>query len=156
MSFYRFKNAFFDSHFHYLIFRHSKRTLLVFHWSRNCRRYFHGQYRSNYLERKGLETRLIIESKLLWELRRRQSLYIFANQWKETHITILVDGQPEKQKVRFWNATVANLTLMAMGSSMPEIFLNIIEIVFNKFETGALGPGTVFEQKNMTKTLISN
>ena len=31
---------------------------------------------------------------------------------------------------------------MAMGSSMPEIFLNIIEIVFNKFETGALGPGT--------------
>ena len=30
---------------------------------------------------------------------------------------------------------------MAMGSSMPEIFLNIIEIVFNKFETGALGPG---------------
>lgn len=62
---------------------------------------------------------------------------------RETHITILVDGQPEKQKVRFWNATVANLTLMAMGSSMPEIFLNIIEIVFNKFETGALGPGTI-------------
>ncbi|CAG5113164.1 Oidioi.mRNA.OKI2018_I69.chr2.g7297.t1.cds [Oikopleura dioica] len=62
---------------------------------------------------------------------------------KETHITVLVDGQPEKHKVRFWNATVANLTLMAMGSSMPEIFLNIIEIVFNKFETGALGPGTI-------------
>ena len=30
---------------------------------------------------------------------------------------------------------------MAMGSSMPEIFLNIIEIVGNKFEAGALGPG---------------
>ena len=31
--------------------------------------------------------------------------------------------------------------LMAMGSSMPEIFLNIIEIFFNKFEAGELGPG---------------
>ena len=30
---------------------------------------------------------------------------------------------------------------MAMGSSMPEIFLNIIEIFFNKFEAGELGPG---------------
>ena len=30
---------------------------------------------------------------------------------------------------------------MAMGSSMPEIFLNIIEIVGNNFEAGQLGPG---------------
>jgi solute carrier family 8 (sodium/calcium exchanger) len=45
---------------------------------------------------------------------------------------------------------------MAMGSSMPEIFLNIIEIMFNKFETGALGPGTILDQNNTTKTLVGH
>lgn len=44
-------------------------------------------------------------------------------------------------KVRVWNDTVANLTLMALGSSAPEILLNIIEICGNKFVAGALGPG---------------
>ena len=42
---------------------------------------------------------------------------------------------------------------MAMGSSMPEIFLNIIEIVFNKFETGALGPGTIFNEKKRDQNI---
>lgn len=63
---------------------------------------------------------------------------------KVSHLTVAnEDGTVERVQVRFWNATVANLTLMAMGSSMPEIFLNIIEIVYNTFETGALGPGTI-------------
>merc|ERR1719456_1880391 len=30
--------------------------------------------------------------------------------------------------VYIWNATVANLTLMALGSSAPEILLSLIEI----------------------------
>jgi len=30
-------------------------------------------------------------------------------------------------KVNVWNPTVANLTLMALGSSAPEIMLNVIE-----------------------------
>ncbi|KAL4239458.1 hypothetical protein ACF0H5_000273 [Mactra antiquata] len=42
-----------------------------------------------------------------------------------------------------WNGTVANLTLMALGSSAPEILLAIIEIVGNQFKSGALGPGTI-------------
>jgi solute carrier family 8 (sodium/calcium exchanger) len=42
-----------------------------------------------------------------------------------------------------WNATVANLTLMALGSSCPEILLAIIEIVGNNFKAGELGPGTI-------------
>ncbi|CAF5010082.1 unnamed protein product, partial [Rotaria sp. Silwood1] len=56
---------------------------------------------------------------------------------------------PEKPKeylivqVPIWNATVANLTLMALGSSSPEILLSIIEIVGNRFEAGELGPGTI-------------
>lgn len=63
---------------------------------------------------------------------------------KVSHITVAKqDGTSEVMEVRFWNDTVANLTLMAMGSSMPEIFLNIIEICGNNFEAGVLGPGTI-------------
>ncbi|XP_078488536.1 sodium/calcium exchanger 2 isoform X2 [Ciona intestinalis] len=49
----------------------------------------------------------------------------------------------ETVKVRVWNDTVANLTLMALGSSAPEILLSVIEIVGNKFHAGKLGPGTI-------------
>jgi solute carrier family 8 (sodium/calcium exchanger) len=31
--------------------------------------------------------------------------------------------------VPVWNATVANLTLMALGSSAPEILLSVVETV---------------------------
>jgi len=46
-------------------------------------------------------------------------------------------------EVPVWNGTVANLTLMALGSSAPEILLSVIEIVGNNFEAGELGPGTI-------------
>ena len=49
----------------------------------------------------------------------------------------------EEMEVRVWNDTVANLTLMALGSSAPEILLSIIEIVGNNFKAGELGPGTI-------------
>lgn len=45
--------------------------------------------------------------------------------------------------VRIWNPTVANLTLMALGSSAPEIILSIIEVIGNDFYAGDLGPGTI-------------
>ena len=32
---------------------------------------------------------------------------------------------------------------MALGSSSPEILLSVIEICFNNFEAGDLGPGTI-------------
>lgn len=38
---------------------------------------------------------------------------------------------------------LANLTLMALGSSAPEILLSIIEIYAKNFESGDLGPGTI-------------
>ncbi|KRY17762.1 Sodium/calcium exchanger 1, partial [Trichinella patagoniensis] len=47
------------------------------------------------------------------------------------------------QEVLIWNPTVANLTLMALGSSAPEILLSIIEIIGNGFKAGDLGPGTI-------------
>jgi len=45
--------------------------------------------------------------------------------------------------VKVWNETVATLTLMALGSSAPEIFLSVIDIVKKEFHFGALGPSTI-------------
>jgi solute carrier family 8 (sodium/calcium exchanger) len=45
--------------------------------------------------------------------------------------------------VKQWNPTVANLTLMALGSSAPEIILSLIEILKNNMYAGDLGPGTI-------------
>lgn len=45
--------------------------------------------------------------------------------------------------VKLWNDTVANLTLMALGSSAPEILLSIVEIIRNGFYAGELGPSTI-------------
>lgn len=56
-------------------------------------------------------------------------------------------------EVRLWNDTVANLTLMALGSSSPEILLSIIEIIGNRFEAGELGPGTSNEQSSMGRSI---
>ena len=38
---------------------------------------------------------------------------------------------------------MANLTLMALGSSAPEILLNVIEVLNLGFNAGALGPSTI-------------
>ncbi len=51
--------------------------------------------------------------------------------------------EPEEVEVRIWNDTVANLTLMALGTSAPEILLSTIEIVGNDFKAGELGPGSI-------------
>lgn len=52
-------------------------------------------------------------------------------------------GERQIVVVRVWNETVANLTLMALGSSAPEILLSIIEIWAKNFQAGELGPGTI-------------
>merc|ERR1719183_867109 len=52
-------------------------------------------------------------------------------------------GQVKKITVKVWNETVANLTLMALGSSAPEILLSIIEICSNDMHSGELGPSTI-------------
>lgn len=53
------------------------------------------------------------------------------------------NGEVQIVVVRVWNETVANLTLMALGSSAPEILLSIIEIIGKGFTAGDLGPGTI-------------
>ena len=43
-----------------------------------------------------------------------------------------------------WNPTVANLSLMALGSSAPEIMLSVIEtITLIEKDPGELGPSTI-------------
>ncbi|CAD6196116.1 unnamed protein product [Caenorhabditis auriculariae] len=51
--------------------------------------------------------------------------------------------EPMEVQVRIWNDTVSNLTLMALGSSAPEILLSIIEVMAKGFEAGDLGPNTI-------------
>ncbi|KAK3255675.1 hypothetical protein CYMTET_35150, partial [Cymbomonas tetramitiformis] len=54
----------------------------------------------------------------------------------------LTDGT--KVTVKIWNATIANLTLMALGSSAPEILLASIETAQNlDRQPGELGPSTI-------------
>jgi Ca2+/Na+ antiporter len=56
---------------------------------------------------------------------------------------VKTDKDGTKRVVKLWNPTVANLSLMALGSSAPEIMLNVLEIVFGNFFAGALGPSTI-------------
>ncbi|CAF1394421.1 unnamed protein product [Didymodactylos carnosus] len=58
-------------------------------------------------------------------------------------------------EIKTWNDTVANLTLMALGSSSPEILLSIIEIIGNRFESGELGPGTIVGSAAFNLLVIS-
>ncbi|GFY38811.1 hypothetical protein TNIN_64681 [Trichonephila inaurata madagascariensis] len=53
------------------------------------------------------------------------------------------NGETQTISVRIWNETVSNLTLMALGSSAPEILLSIIEVYAQDFDAGELGPGTI-------------
>ena len=54
------------------------------------------------------------------------------------------DGARMTLKVKVWNPTIANLTLMALGSSAPEILLSVIETVSSlNSKPGELGPSTI-------------
>jgi Ca2+/Na+ antiporter len=52
-------------------------------------------------------------------------------------------NQKHTKRVLVWNRTVANLSLMALGTSAPEILLSIVEVIGHGFYAGELGPGTI-------------
>jgi solute carrier family 8 (sodium/calcium exchanger) len=54
-----------------------------------------------------------------------------------------VTGVKRKFRLKVWNDCVANLTLMALGSSAPEILLSVIELIGNNMFTGELGASTI-------------
>jgi Ca2+/Na+ antiporter len=70
-------------------------------------------------------------------------LFMGAIEEVTTKVTIKVDKEGNRRVQRFWNPTIANLSLLALGSSAPEIMLNVIEILLGKFYAGELGPSTI-------------
>ena len=53
-------------------------------------------------------------------------------------------GKDEVVEKTVWNPTVANLTLMALGSSAPEIMLAVVEtVMLIEDEPEELGPNTI-------------
>lgn len=58
-------------------------------------------------------------------------------------------------EVKVWNDTVANLSLLALGTSAPEILLSVIEIIGRGFEAGELGPGTIVGSAAFNLLVIS-
>uniref|UniRef100_A0A8C4Z7W1 Calx-beta domain-containing protein n=1 Tax=Gadus morhua TaxID=8049 RepID=A0A8C4Z7W1_GADMO len=70
------------------------------------------------------------------------SIEVITSQEREVTIT-KPNGETTTTTVRVWNETVSNLTLMALGSSAPEILLSVIEVVGHQFQGGSLGPSTI-------------
>lgn len=71
------------------------------------------------------------------------AIEIITSKEKEIKITDKQTGKERVLTVKLWNETVSNLTLMALGSSAPEILLSAIEICGNNFNAGELGPSTI-------------
>ena len=74
---------------------------------------------------------------------------------QETTIYKVVNGQTKPFTVLVWNSTIANLTLMALGSSAPEILLSVIEITTSGFYAGELGPSTIVGSAAFNLLVIS-
>ena len=65
-------------------------------------------------------------------------------------------GIEENYSVLIWNPTIANLTLMALGSSAPEILLSCIETIQNLGNPpGELGPSTIVGSAAFNLLVIS-
>ena len=71
------------------------------------------------------------------------AIEIITSKEKEIKIHDKHTGKERILTVKIWNETVSNLTLMALGSSAPEILLSVIEICGRDFKAGDLGPSTI-------------
>merc|ERR1719283_335766 len=71
------------------------------------------------------------------------AIEVITSQEKEITIKDKTSGKKHIVTVKIWNETVANLSLMALGSSAPEILLSVIEIIGRGFQAGELGPSTI-------------
>lgn len=79
-----------------------------------------------------------------------------------TSKTVIVEVWDEEGRDKYpievpvWNATLANLSLMALGSSAPEIFLSIIDTVRGLGEpAGEIGPSTIVGSAAFNLLIIS-
>merc|ERR1711933_272232 len=102
------------------------------------------------------------DSEQSWPDPLRTTLYLFGLVWCFLGVAIISDvfmgaiehitskkrlvfHKPTKRHimVKVWNDTVAKLTLMALGSSAPEILLSVVELLMSDFFSGDLGPSTI-------------
>jgi len=74
---------------------------------------------------------------------------------KEKQVTVSVGGEKKLFHTQVWNGTVANLTLMALGSSAPEILLNVVDIFKENYYSGELGPSTIVGSAAFNLMVIS-
>jgi solute carrier family 8 (sodium/calcium exchanger) len=111
-----------------------------------------------------------------WPLALRDVLYLLGLLWSFVAVAIIADlfmgaieritakeevvhiehgGEKRRFHTRVWNYTVANLTLMALGSSAPEILLSIIELLNNQMYSGDLGPSAIVGSAAFNLLVIS-
>jgi len=109
----------------------------------------------------GLILPLFGDDEQSWPNGLRAVLYFLALSWCFLGVAVIADifmaaieeitskrrvcslQNGKKVVLKVWNSTVANLTLMALGSSAPEILLSVIEILSNSYYSGAMGPSTI-------------
>mmetsp|Transcript_32594 Transcript_32594/g.80887 ORF Transcript_32594/g.80887 Transcript_32594/m.80887 type:complete len:835 (+) Transcript_32594:43-2547(+) len=113
----------------------------------------------------GLFLPLFGDAEQHWDPKLRAALYFAGLLWTFLGVAIVADifmaaieqvtsktrpitvtnkeGTSKIYHVQVWNGTVANLTLMALGSSAPEILLAVIEVTSHNFFSGDLGPSTI-------------
>lgn len=66
------------------------------------------------------------------------------------------EGQERVAEVAIWNPTIANLSLMALGSSAPEILLSVTETILTLGDKpGELGPSTIVGSAAFNLLVIS-
>lgn len=126
---------------------------------------------------KGLLLPLV--SEYTWSIGGRAFLYLLGLLWIFMAVAIIADvfmcsieritsrtttiriadseaeGGYREMEVKVWNNTVANLSLLALGTSAPEILLSVIETVGNGFKAGELGPGTIVGSAAFNLLVIS-
>ncbi|XP_076445931.1 sodium/calcium exchanger Calx-like isoform X3 [Babylonia areolata] len=122
---------------------------------------------------------LPVFSEATWSTGTRAFLYLLGLLWCFLAVAIVADifmcsieritsktrivrmpdnSMPEgyrELEIKVWNDTVANLSLLALGTSAPEILLSVIEIVGNNFVAGELGPGTIVGSAAFNLLVIS-
>ena len=85
--------------------------------------------------------------------------YIFAGMVIISDIFMLsieeITSQTRANGNKIWNASVANLTLMALGSSSHEIFLTLVETVGSGFESRELGTGSIIGSAAFNLMIVS-
>ena len=86
-----------------------------------------------------------------------EAIEVITSKTELTKVTDPKTGESFEFEVPVWNATMANLTLMAFGSSAPEIILSVLEALKDLGKpSGELGPSTIVGSAAFNLLVISS